>query len=307
MIQGMARFGAAASFQDTEVRGLTWCQYLVDCPTAQSDLARGIVRERLRPSEMKKARKGTEIAAVADVPLHTTSHGEAAAETLSKITNFYTVTKVSQHASRSCPKRFQVSKVLINGGSVLNIIPLHLVQQMGLKLMDQNEVVMRTAVSTYHSINHYVMMDISVAGVSAIIQCYCLPSRPSYSILLGRRWMKQVWAIGDYYADDSYCIDDLAGLKYIVPSNSTPTDIREEIPVLCINTCSDPKLRDEQTCDKLKVLKEDICRKLYWTIRYQAESDADVDEGSDNLEENYYDSEEGSSDSYGEPGNGLRR
>jgi hypothetical protein len=265
-----------------------------------------MVRERLRPTETRKARKGKEVAAIAEVPLRLTGHGQAAAETPSKITNFYTVAKVSQHGSGPDPKTFQVSKVLIDGGSVLNMIPLHLAQQMGLKLIDQNEVLMRTAASTYHSINHYVMMDISVAGVSAIIRCYCLPSRPSYSILLGRRWMKQVRAIGDY-ADDSYCLYDLAGLKDIVPSNPTPTNIREEIPVLCINTCSEPKLLDEQTCDELEVPEEDICRMLYRTIRYQAESDADVDEGSDNSEEDYYDSDGDSLDTYGESGNELRR
>jgi hypothetical protein len=99
----------------------------------------------------------------------------------------------------------------------------------------------------------------------------------------------------------------LAGLKYIVPSNPTPANIREEIPVLCINTCSEPKLLDEQTCDELEVPDKDICRKLYRTIRYQAESDADVDEGSDNSEEDYYDSDGDSSDTCGESGNGLRR
>jgi len=103
-------------------------------------------------------------------------YGKAAPETSTKITNFYTMAKVNQHGPESNLKVFQVSKILIDGGSVLNIIPLHLARQMGLKLIDQNEVVMRTATSTYYSINYYIMMDISIAGVSATIRCYCPPS-----------------------------------------------------------------------------------------------------------------------------------
>jgi len=274
----MAKFNTTASFRDTEVQGLTWGQYLEDCPAARSELARGMVRERLRPSGPKtKKRKGKDVAAIAEVPLSSLGRGRAASETPTKITNFYTVAKVNQHGPESNPKVFQVSKVLIDGGSVLNMIPLHLARQMGLKLIDQNEVLMRTAASTYHSINHYIMMDISIAGVSATIRCYCLPSRPSYSILLGRRWMKQVRAIGDY-ADDSYCIYDLAGLRYVVPANPTPTNIRDEIQVLCINTCSKPRALDEETCQDLEVREEEVCRRRYRTIRYQAEMDADVEE-----------------------------
>jgi len=123
--------------------------------------------------------------------------------------------------------------------------------------------------------------------------------------------MKQVRAIGDY-ADDSYCIHDLAGLRYIVPANPTPTNIRDEIPDLCINTCSKPRALDEETCQDLEVPEDEVCRRLYRTIHHQAESDANVeDEDSDGSEDenDRYDSEEENlSDSYGEwPGNGLRR
>jgi len=123
--------------------------------------------------------------------------------------------------------------------------------------------------------------------------------------------MKQVQAIGDY-ADDFYCIYDLAGLRYIVSANPTPTNIRDEIPVLCINTCSELRAKDEETCQNLEVPEDEVCRRLYRTIRYQAESDADVeDEESDGSEDENdcsYDSEEENLlDSYGKwPENRLR-
>jgi len=43
-MKGMAKFNTMASFWDTEVRELTWGQYLEDCPAAWSELARGMVR-----------------------------------------------------------------------------------------------------------------------------------------------------------------------------------------------------------------------------------------------------------------------
>jgi len=146
----MAKFNTMASLQDTEVRGLTWGQYLEDCPTAQLELARGMVRECLRRSDSKSKKwKGKDVASIAEVPIWPgVGHKKAAPETQSRMTNFYTGAKVNQHSPEPSPKVFQVSNVLINGGSVLNMIPLHLTQVMGLKLNDQNEVLMRTAAST---------------------------------------------------------------------------------------------------------------------------------------------------------------
>ena len=88
-----------------------------------------------------------------------------------------------------------------------------------------------------------------------------------------------------------------------VPANSTPTNICEEIPVLCINACSEPKLLDEEMCQDLEVLEEDICWRLYGTIRSEAESDVHLC-----LSDDWYDSDdESSSDSQEvDSGNGLR-
>ena len=171
MMRGMAKFNVVSAFRDTEVRGLTWGQYLEDCPAGRSELARGLVKERqMDPMKTRKGKGKAEVAAIDTY--NQDGRGKAPPETPSKITNFYTVAKVSQ-SGHPDPKIFQVSKVLIDGGSVLNMIPQHLAEQMGLTLIAQNEVLMRTAASTYHSITHYVVMDISIAGVTATIRCYC--------------------------------------------------------------------------------------------------------------------------------------
>ena len=111
--------------------------------------------------------------------------------------------------------------------------------------------------------------------------------------------------------DTSYKGPALASLEWTcfpLPL-TTPSNIRDEIPVLCINTCSELKALDEETCQDLEVPEDEVCRRLYWTIRYQAQLDADVEDGDGSeAEDDSYDSEEEDlSDSYGEgPGNGLR-
>jgi len=120
--------------------------------------------------------------------------------------------------------------------------------------------------------------------------------------------MKQVRAIGDY-SKDSYCIHDMAGIRYLVQANPTPDNIRAEIPVLCINTCSEPRLLDEQTCRELEVPEKDICRQLYRTIKAQAESDANFSVSEEEDEDQNYDSDdEASSESCDDDsGNGSSR
>jgi len=46
----------------------------------------------------------------------------------------------------------------------------------------------------------------------------------------------------------------------------------------------------EETCHDLEVPEDEVCRRLYWTIRYWAESDADIEDGED--EDDSYDSDE---------------
>jgi hypothetical protein len=59
------------------------------------------------------------------------------------------------------------------------------------------------------------MIDLRISGVRATLQCYCIPEhiRLSYSIHLGRRWLKQVQPIGDY-KPDIYYIHDTMGKIY---------------------------------------------------------------------------------------------
>jgi hypothetical protein len=168
---------------------------------------------------------------------------------------------------------------------------------------------MRTAASTVHPIEAYVMIDIEVAGVVASIKCYVLPAsiRPSYSILLGRRWMKQVRALGDY-ANDRYC---MAGKQYMLTPYQTPDDIRDEIPTLCVNQAAKIKSLDEDTVRELSLYDDSGSKSEYestlQTVHQQACADMEYDASSE--EEEFADaSDEMEQREYGEAesGNGRR-
>jgi len=135
-----------------------------------------------------------------------------------------------------------LKSVLVDGGSVLNMMPLSMARKMGFTLRPQTEVVMRTAASTYHEIKYYVNLNVNVAGVTPSICCYCLPDRDtriSYTLLHSHRWMKQVRGLGDY-DKETYDIHDMAGYWYAVDTTIAALDIQAEVPQICAYTHSAP-------------------------------------------------------------------
>jgi len=110
-----------------------------------------------------------------------------------RIVNFYTNAWVTE-AGGNHPAGI-LKHVLVDGGSVLNMISLSLARRIDLILRPQTDVVRKTAASTFHEIKYYVNLDVTGSGVAASIHCYCLPEqvgRSSYMLLLGQRWMKQI-------------------------------------------------------------------------------------------------------------------
>jgi len=78
--------------------------------------------------------------------------GHTLLEAVGRVVNFYTLARVTQsgggHPSAT------LKKVLVDGGSVLNMMPLSLARKMRLTLRPQREVVMKTAASTFHEIKY---------------------------------------------------------------------------------------------------------------------------------------------------------
>jgi hypothetical protein len=305
MMKGQATYDAVAALRDAEVRGLSWGNFFELAPKVKSLLAHGLVQERpARKRKVKPSPVGVNAVAA--------GKGQAYPEPTGAIANFYTVAQITQPSPGNLDIQwFRIMLTLIDGGSVLNMITWALVSRLQLKQIAQDEVSMRTAASTVHPIEAYVMIDIEVAGVVASIKCYVLPAsiRPSYSILLGRRWMKQVRALGDY-ANDRYCIHDMAGKQYMLTPHQTPDDIRDEIPTLCVNQAAKIKCLDEDTARELSLYddsgSEDEYETTLQTVRQQACEDMEYDASSEDDEFADASDEMEGPDGEAESGNGHR-
>ena len=110
---------------------------------------------------------------------------------------------------------YRIGKILLDGGAVVNLMPEKTARRLGLRLEENDDIVIRTATNEVRSIRFCTHFDITIAGVTAHIHAYVMDIPQSYSLLLGRRWLYQVRAVGDY-ANNSYIIYDAEGHAHTV-------------------------------------------------------------------------------------------
>ena len=72
----------------------------------------------------------------------------------------------------------------------MNIMPLYLAK-LRLNLTLNTRLAIRTATAHFTQIDWQCLLDITIAGATATAAVYCIPkpSRPSYTLLLGRKWL----------------------------------------------------------------------------------------------------------------------
>lgn len=132
-------------------------------------------------------------------------------EPTGKISNFYTFGLVELS-----DKMMRIPKILLDGGSVVNLMPLKLAMMLQVKLIPNNDLVIRTATNELRPITHMVVIVLRIAEVRTAIKVYLVDMVSTYSMLLGRRWLHQVRALGDY-AKHSYTILDSQNFSHPVP------------------------------------------------------------------------------------------
>ena len=114
-------------------------------------------------------------------------------EGLLPVVNFYTYGMVRSANNLDEDGTHSLGKILIDGGSVTNIMPFYLAKKLKLNLAPTMGLAIRTATAHVTRINWQCSLDITIAGVTATATVYCIPepSGPSYTLLLGRRWLAQ--------------------------------------------------------------------------------------------------------------------
>ncbi|RPA98777.1 hypothetical protein L873DRAFT_1844074 [Choiromyces venosus 120613-1] len=103
-------------------------------------------------------------------------------------------------------RQFQIQKALIDAGSVVNLMPLSALEDIGAHLKKTNGLVIRTTTSAMVQIDWYADFNVMVAGVTTPLRVYAMPQKYnlSYALLLGRDWLQAVGAQGDYEAHMYY-------------------------------------------------------------------------------------------------------
>lgn len=74
-------------------------------------------------------------------------------------------------------------------------------------------MVIKVANGAHQRLLGYARFKITVAGVPKIVEAFIVPGDTSYSLILGRPWLRSVKAVG-IYEHDQYWIEDSYGLHH---------------------------------------------------------------------------------------------
>ena len=110
-------------------------------------------------------------------------------------------------------KQFEIDKVMIDPGSVVNLASIEVLERIGAPLSPVHDLTNRTATSALTRITYCSDVDTTVAGVKVRIRIYAMPRvfALSYGLLLSHRWLRKVRARGNN-EKDTYIISDEGGL-----------------------------------------------------------------------------------------------
>jgi len=223
MMAGREKCDFVGALGDAPVTRLSWGSFFDLAPSVKKDICHLLVQERGKGKgkgkEKERARKVTIDTREND------AHDEAAAlavisdRNLGDVTNFY-----SKGIIRTEEGEYRISRILVDAGSVLNLMPIHLLRFVSTKVRRAGGMVIRTATNAVAKIAYCADICIPVAGVACNLRVYALPEeyKPTYPLLLSRRWLQAVKAKGDY-ATGRYYIMHNHGTRVQIPSDRSPT------------------------------------------------------------------------------------
>ena len=138
---------------------------------------------------------------------------------LGDVTNFYTKGNIGTGEGE-----YRISRILVDAGSVVNLMPIDLLRFVGTKLRRAGDILIRTAMKALAKIAYCADIGITIGGVACNLRVYALPEeyKPTYPLLLSRRWLQAVKTKGDY-ATGRYYIMHTHGTRVHIPSDRNTT------------------------------------------------------------------------------------
>jgi hypothetical protein len=285
MMVGRPGFDIVAEFRDLPVTNLRWGTLMDMAPALRRQIGAGLLLER---RERKSKQKGTA------EPVEVNSMA-ARPEWKVPCVNFFT-TAILKVESR----KFEIDKVMIDPGSVVNLASIEVLEKIGAPLLPVNDLTIRTATSALTRIRYYSDVDTVVAGVKVRIRIYAMPREfsLSYGLLLSRRWLRKVRARGNYERD-TYVISDEKGHFREVKRYLDRTTNAVEIPRIGRRPDTEGSELDDGTREDLEIVEasgdsgEDIIRDVIGeATRAMREQSGQGTEDDDSYDEAGGDSED---------------
>ena len=216
-MKGHNQFVFIKPFQNAPVAGITW-ETLIDlAPLVKKDVAKALTRRQFvsYPVRILDHMEG-----IGSVEIR-----RALPEGLSPVVNFHTYGTVRSAGDISEDGTNSLGTILIDGGSVMSVMPLYPAKRLNLNLVFTTGLGIRTATAYVTRIYWQCLLDITIAGVTATATVYCIPkpSRPSYTLILGRKRLAQCKAVVQYETD-TYTIKDSDDNPFLVPVHGMPSN-----------------------------------------------------------------------------------
>lgn len=98
-----------------------------------------------------------------------------------RIFNFHTTGHTVVHRTS-----YRIPRV-IDGGAVVNLMPETVARRLGLELVENNDIMIKTATNEIRKVKYCTRFNIDIVGVIANIKVYVLDIPQSYLLLLDRR------------------------------------------------------------------------------------------------------------------------
>lgn len=310
MLQGMTVWDPVDELRKLPVTGLDYGNLFDIAPTIRVaiskslQLEQGLFKPKTKPKN-KAPQSGTGPIPEAAVNAVTGLRkrimdvtGGVLSEPNNRFFNFYTNGEVLVYDNHGKRKGHGIEMVLIDGGAVVNLMPEGVARKLNLELVKNTDIVIRTATSEVRPVRYCVRVDVNIAGVIARITAYVLDIPQSYSLLLGRRWLYQVRAVGDY-AKQAYVIYDAEGKPHeVAPTGEGARGMTGTAPEVLVNPdVVEPLDLTEQEREEIVVgqvkMQEIIARVITdaksQVVEQLSDSETDEERETDDSGDDFYD------------------
>jgi len=217
MMAGREKCDFVGAFHDSPITGLKWGSFFNLAPSVKRDICYQLVQERTRNKGQGKGNGKT--VTIDEVPDEQEVSAVVTDRNLGDMINFYLKGIVTTEKGE-----FRVLRILVDAGSVVNLMPIHPLEYTCAKLRKAEGMVIRTATNALAKLAYYADIRITIANVEWDLRVYAVPRefKPTYPLLLSRHWLQAVKAKGDY-STGQYYIMNMSGFRVRIPRDRKAT------------------------------------------------------------------------------------